>query len=167
MKRTHLHLLKLFSSLLFFPHAKDLIVKLYITVFLTCCLVSYTFIFSTWLKVLPIPYFSTMCCKQTVAIVQMRGFMCTQFHFNLSKILPEFSNSLNLKLHSFRCLKTTNKQLLNLFGFTSFKLSFYLLLGLFLILVTKKTKLSGSTVFMQCLGIICILCIRLTCLKKQ
>lgn len=72
MKRTHLHLLKLFSSLLYFPHAKDLIVKLYITVFLTCCLVSYTFIFSTWLKVLPIPYFSTMCCKQTVAIVQMR-----------------------------------------------------------------------------------------------
>lgn len=39
---------------------------------LTCCLVSYTFIFSTWLKVLPIPYFSTMCCKQTVAIVQRR-----------------------------------------------------------------------------------------------
>lgn len=41
-------------------------------------------------------------------------------------------------MHSFRCLKNMNKQLLNLFGFTSFKLSFYLLLGLFLISVTKK-----------------------------
>ena len=63
---------------------------------LTCCLVSYTFIFSTWLKVLPIPYFSTMCCKQTVAIVQRR-FLCTEFHFRLSKILPEFSNSFSMK----------------------------------------------------------------------
>lgn len=40
-----------------------------------------------------------------------------------------------------------NKQLLNLFGFTSFKLSFYLLLGLFLISVTKKKKVKWEHCF--------------------